>query len=418
MRKLLKVQLKNFQKHEDLTVEFNDNFNVITGETGAGKTVIYRSIEWLCNYSDVSEEDYRKEGTKETSVKGWFDNGVQLERIRTNSINRYVISKEGTEDQVFDSFGKDAPDEVKQIIGFDAIDIDKEHIILNFAGQDQLNFILDSNYSDGFKAQLFNKLTGNEVLDATFKDLNKENLRISREIKENEEKVQKQQDELVELSEKYKIQKDKLSSVKEQYEKVKEDVEIYNHLKDLCEKLSNNDRLQQETNEKINKIKTVSDSKFKSLKKKVENYEHLNDIANDLQCNQDLIGVVLDKIKTIGNVSEKKIKELRNKAEQLEKIQALKNKLSDVTTKLKEISSKKIKTVDVNFEELKLTSQKMVNVEKLKNKFNDIAKNQTKVDQEMNQLKETIASNEKELKELWAESPNCPLCGQEICKHG
>ena len=164
MNKLLKIQVKNYQKHEDLTVDFNDDITVITGDTATGKTAVYRAITFLHNCSNISEEDYRKEGTKETSVKGWYSNGFQVERIRSNSINRYVLSKEGMEDKVFDSFGKEVPEEIKKAFGFDSFEVEKEKIHLNFSDQDQMNFLIDSTYSDTFKAQLFNKLTGNEIV--------------------------------------------------------------------------------------------------------------------------------------------------------------------------------------------------------------------------------------------------------------
>ena len=38
------MHIKNIGIIEDLTVEFNNGFNVLTGETGAGKTLIIDSL--------------------------------------------------------------------------------------------------------------------------------------------------------------------------------------------------------------------------------------------------------------------------------------------------------------------------------------------------------------------------------------
>ena len=372
MRKLLKLQLTNFQKHSNLTIEFDENYNVITGETGAGKTVIFRAVEWLCNSSDISEEDYRKENTKETSVKGWFDNGFQVERIRTNSINRYILSTEGADDKVFDSFGVSAPEEIRQVFRFEPIDIEKEHLILNFSNQDQLNFLIDNNYSDTFKAQLFNKLTGNEILDTVFKDLNKENLRISREIKENEEKIEKQKNDLVEYSEKYKICKDKITNVKESYAKIKEEIEIYNHLKDLAEKL---------------------------------------------KANKDVTNVTLAKLKEIKIVSDNKLIELKKKAEKIETLKNLFNKIKTIEDQIKKVKETKINVVDIDFEDLKKKSNCIDSYNILVKNIQEIVQKQKINFDEMKRLKAVIASTDKELKELWDScGGNCPLCKQGI-KH-
>jgi len=68
MYNLKSVTLKNFQTHDNLTVNFTDNVNVISGLTGVGKSAIYKAILWVYGYSDISENDFRREGTNETSV--------------------------------------------------------------------------------------------------------------------------------------------------------------------------------------------------------------------------------------------------------------------------------------------------------------------------------------------------------------
>ena len=99
--KVQQVHIRNFQKHSDLKLDFNSDVNIITGLTDSGKSGIFRALEWVFNFSNISENDYRKEGTNETSVKIWLDNNFQVERIRSNTLNRYILSKDDYEDKIF-----------------------------------------------------------------------------------------------------------------------------------------------------------------------------------------------------------------------------------------------------------------------------------------------------------------------------
>ena len=105
MLKLKFITLNNFQAHKKLTIDFNDKVNTITGLSNAGKSCIRRAIDWVCFCLSISEKDLRKEGTKSTSVIIGFNNDVEIEKVRSNSINRYILRKPDEEEQTFDSFG-------------------------------------------------------------------------------------------------------------------------------------------------------------------------------------------------------------------------------------------------------------------------------------------------------------------------
>lgn len=368
------LKVKNIEKigqelTYDLEVPFYHNFlanGMIVHNSG-----LYRSVEWIMGFSNISEKDYRREGTKETSVKIWLDNGFQVERIRSDTINRYILSKENCEDKVFDNFGKNVPEEIQEVFGISTIDIENEHINLNFANQDQINFLLDTNYSDTFKAKLFNKLTGNEKIDFTFKELNKESLRVNREIKENEELVKKQENELADYSLKYRDLKKKLTTVKEHYEKIKEDMAIYEHLKTLSDKL------------KVNKE------------------------------NEDFVKFKISQIKI---VSDSKIKELKNKAEELKKLQTLFYELEAINENLEKIAFQKnnINVVKVNWQQLINDNETLQNLKKLQEQLVQNKSNNKKVTIQIEEMKKLLDNSEKELKEIWKNNPQCPLCGQGV----
>lgn len=368
--KVLNITLINFQRHSNLTLNFNHDINVITGLSDCGKSAIFRALEWVFNFSSISENDYRKEGTKQTSVKILLDNGFHVERIRGNTINRYILSKDDMEDQIFDNFGRETPEEIAKVFGITTIDIENEHVNLNFANQDQLNFLLDSTYSDTFKAKLFNKLTGNEVLDKLFKELNKESLRLKRDIKETEEDIVKHEEQLTECSIKYEELKKKLVTINNQYKDIKENVEIYTELK------------------------TISDNYC--LNKK----------------NQKSIQ---DKVKSISIISSKKITELKNKAEQLKDLQHLFYDLESTKDAIIKIEQQK-KTLcvpKINVKELKNTEKCISEYTDMYNNLMEVKKKQTDVSHKIGQLNHIIEHNKKELEQTWKECPICPLCKQE-----
>ena len=198
---LQKLLIINFQKHAYLEIEFKvDGVNVLYGASEVGKSCIRRAIEFVFEHQTFKGQ--RKVDTKKTSVKAWLTNNRTVERIISNSINRYVI-RQGDKEQVFDSVGKTAPKEVREFIGIFPIDLDGEEIYLNSYPQIGKPFLFDQSPSACMK--LFNKLTGNDVLDKLFADLPKKEkhrwIRIAKPIEQyvKTEKA-KMLEEIVKLS--------------------------------------------------------------------------------------------------------------------------------------------------------------------------------------------------------------------------
>ena len=56
-----KLTIKNFAIIDDMTVKFHNGFNIITGETGAGKSLIINAIDLLFG-SKVNQQMVRLAG--------------------------------------------------------------------------------------------------------------------------------------------------------------------------------------------------------------------------------------------------------------------------------------------------------------------------------------------------------------------
>ena len=367
MYNLKSVTLKNFQTHDNLTVNFTDNVNVISGLTGVGKSAIYKAILWVYGYSDISENDFRREGTNETSVIVKLSSGFEVERIRSNTLNRYILRKEECEDKIFDKVGKNLPDEIRKVLGIEEIEFEKINLNINFASQDDLNFIFDSKIPASFNAKLFNKLTGNEILDSLFVNLNRENLNISKEVKRLDEQIIQQKENVENCTKQYNELSNKLQKVVELYSQIEEKIIIYDELKKLASKLKEN----KET--------------------------------------QDFVKYKLDKIVII---SDKTINELKEKSDLLKELLTLKEKLTSVSQTLhKTIEAQKlIKIPKIDFDELK---QKVIVYDELKQLYANLEQNKLNKERVVIQLKENkelYGKLDKELKEIWNKLDFCSKC--------
>ena len=68
---LLELIVKDFAIIHELNIQFKPGFNVLSGETGAGKSVLLKSLSLLMGYK--TSNDYVREGKEKAVVEGCFD---------------------------------------------------------------------------------------------------------------------------------------------------------------------------------------------------------------------------------------------------------------------------------------------------------------------------------------------------------
>ncbi|GIW46361.1 MAG: DNA repair protein RecN [Deltaproteobacteria bacterium] len=79
---LLGLNLKNFAIIDELSLEFGGRLNIITGETGAGKSIIVDAINLILG--DKASADHIKSGREEAHIEALFDvskNSIVRERL-------------------------------------------------------------------------------------------------------------------------------------------------------------------------------------------------------------------------------------------------------------------------------------------------------------------------------------------------
>lgn len=76
---LKEISIQNFAIIESLDLEFTAGFNVFTGETGAGKSIILDALSIVLG--DKADISFVREGTKRASIEAIFDYGSRREEI-------------------------------------------------------------------------------------------------------------------------------------------------------------------------------------------------------------------------------------------------------------------------------------------------------------------------------------------------
>lgn len=173
-----KITLKNFQIHRKLVLDFDEKLNIIQGANDSGKSSIIRALFWTF-YNSPSGDWMRridKNGKMRTCiVKIVFSDGIVIKRIKGEKINRYSVN-----DQNFDNFGYDVPDEVKKAIGILPFKTLKEEFNPHVSMQDERGFLIHE--SSPTKASVLDTLTGVSALRKGIKSFNSEQQELKRKL--------------------------------------------------------------------------------------------------------------------------------------------------------------------------------------------------------------------------------------------
>jgi len=186
-----KVEIENFQSHKKTILEFVPGTNVIIGESDAGKSAIFRAINWAITNRPLGD-GFRSDWGGDTRVAIYTAEGDVIERIKTATRNVYIING-----KPLTAFGSEVPEQVSEILRMDEA---------NIQSQMDVPFLLA--VSPGEAARLLNKAASIDDIDYTISNLRGEYQKVSNNIKFNEGKLKdyekqiEQYDNLPELEEK------------------------------------------------------------------------------------------------------------------------------------------------------------------------------------------------------------------------
>ena len=350
---LKKLVVKNFAILEDIEIDFYDGLTILTGETGAGKSLIIDSISLLLG--ERASVEMIRNGEEKALISGIFSfsniylesflnklniqNNGEIEISRTISSSRNVIKVNGVTISLND---------LKVIAHYLA------DIHLQF---DMTKLLNKENYIeivDGFKKDTIDEYK-NKYLDS-LNLLKEENdhyldlLKRIEEIKNNEEQYKYDLKELKSLN----LEKDEENNIKERiaflnnydkiYSLIKESEEIINkdalsdiyQIKNNVNSLSSYQNEYKELYERINNAYYEIEDIFDSLNKKSRHFDYDPKELEDLEMR-------LSAINSLKKKHNKTFEELLIYQEELESILS---KEEDYTTLLNEEKAKLISIYD------------------------------------------------------------------------
>ncbi len=94
---LKEIHIRNFVLIEALDLEFSGGFNVFTGETGAGKSIILDALSVVLG--EKADTSFIREGAKKASIEAVFDYGSRRDEI-TEILEREDLMPEDDDDEL------------------------------------------------------------------------------------------------------------------------------------------------------------------------------------------------------------------------------------------------------------------------------------------------------------------------------
>ena len=178
---ITKAEIWNFQSHKHTVLEFVPGTNVIIGESDAGKSAIFRAINWVITNRPLGD-GFRSDWGGDTRVVIYTAEGDVIERIKTATRNVYVING-----KPLTAFGSEVPEQVSEILRMDEA---------NIQSQMDVPFLLA--VSPGEAARLLNKAASIDDIDYTISNLRSEYQKVSNNIKFNEGKLKDYEEKIKE----------------------------------------------------------------------------------------------------------------------------------------------------------------------------------------------------------------------------
>lgn len=159
---LSRLQIKNYALIDSLDISFDRGLNMITGETGAGKSILMGALGLILG--NRAEGKHFFDENKKCIVEGYFDiKDYGLEEFFVHHDLEYdkqtIIRRELSVDGKSRAFVNDSPVTlgVLKLLGEKLVDIHSQHATLQVNTQDFQLFVLDSLADNASRLQEFQK---------------------------------------------------------------------------------------------------------------------------------------------------------------------------------------------------------------------------------------------------------------------
>ena len=340
------LRMKNFALMEDVTVELEDGLTVITGETGAGKSMVVSAIASLCGMR--IDDDSIRTGKNSAEITGVFDvkpsvkeklrgSGVDIESdiIVRRSIERGKRQNSYVNDRMVSlNFLRDIAQDMVDLIGQyenqSLFDRQKHLSLLDaYAGLDGLRKEYLNNYEDyrGLHNKLNMLLEQIEARDERIDYLKFQIDEIEKaDLRPNEEEELNHEKNLLLTSEKRSVLASGLVD------------DLYEHDDSVVERLSRAKKSFEELTKMDKQLKQYSDLVDESLTTIDEIYRAMSSYADRIEFSQERLDTVVGRLETVSRMKKKYGKSVEEIQGYLKR---MKDELSMIETRDEEIDKTK-----------------------------------------------------------------------------
>lgn len=152
--------IKNFALIEDISLEFTDNFSIITGETGAGKSIILGALSLLLGKR--ADLNSIRNSKKKCIIEGQFSIGTfnlksLFDHLDLDYEEETIVRREILPSGKSRAFVNDTPVKLSNLseLGIHLIDIHSQHETLSIGNQDYQYDVLDTVAQNSELKQLY-----------------------------------------------------------------------------------------------------------------------------------------------------------------------------------------------------------------------------------------------------------------------
>ena len=180
MSKFSRLIIDNFQSHEHTELKLVSGLNVFVGPSDSGKSAILRALRWVL-FNIPRGSDFIRTGAKECRVQLVLDDGTKITRLRSTTRNRYVLHPPDGEEQIFEAFGNQVPQEIIDAHKITSVKLDSKELFINFGAQLEPSFLLAD--SVGTKAKMIGYISGAHLIDRALKEASGDRHNLLSELK-------------------------------------------------------------------------------------------------------------------------------------------------------------------------------------------------------------------------------------------
>jgi len=353
---LKELSIVNYAVIDKLSIELGPRFNVITGETGAGKTLLINALSLILGErADMSKI---KDPSKKTQITGMFEVDYsiieQLASIDIEAENPLIIRRVINPSGHSRAYINDSPVTLKILKGVG-------NVLVDMHGQHEHQLLL-SNIN---QRRIIDAVAGNEeklaeymVLLDKYNDLKEEKARIAADIEEFRKEKEYIEYALQELSsiDLDKIDEDTIS--KRLYE-----MENYEDIKQILSEIYELTESEQEYN--LLNFATEIEKRAKSIKSTHTGIDSIRKLAQQIRVNAEEISSEIVSLEDAFYLDEEELAVLRDKVGKLDTLKRKYNMDKDGLIGYRNKLEEKISII--NFPEEKLHGVEKAMADTLKN---------------------------------------------------